>query len=83
MDYIKMNEITLTGILKNIEFSHKINDIEYCKADLIVPGYKGKDDVIDLRFKKCLTPNVNNDIISLIGTVRSYSRKLSENKNQV
>lgn len=73
----------LTGIIKNITHSHNVNDIEYCKADLIVPGYKGSDDIIDLRFKKCLTPNINNDLISLTGTVRSYSYKVSENKNKV
>lgn len=78
-----MNEVILKGLIKNVNSSHILNDVEYCKADLIVPGFKGKDNIIDVRFKKCLLPNIENDIISLSGTVRSYSRKLSENKNQV
>ena len=77
-----MNEVILKGLLKNINSSHVLNDVEYCKADLIVPGLKGKDNIIDVRFKKCLLP-IENDIISLTGTVRSYSKKISENKNQV
>lgn len=77
-----MNEVILKGLLKNISSSHVLNDVEYCKADLIVPGLKGKDNIIDVRFKKCLLP-IENDVISLTGTVRSYSKKISENKNQV
>ena len=29
-----MNKITLRGVIKNIAPSHKINDIEYNKADI-------------------------------------------------
>ena len=78
-----MNQIVLRGLVKNIGFSHSINDIEYNRADLIVPNSKGTEDIIDLKFKKCLNYPNENSIISITGTVRSYSEKLTENKNKV
>ena len=47
-----MNTIILSGIIKNIQFSHKIDDIEYYKANLLVTRENGKEDLINLKFKK-------------------------------
>ena len=47
-----MNTITLKGVLYNIRPSHKIKDVEYDQANLIVPRCDGKEDCISLKFKK-------------------------------
>ena len=78
-----MNEVNLKGIIRNIEFSHEVNNIPYYKANLIVPDNKGNDNIINLCFKKYLGASFENDLITLSGTLRSYSKKLSESKNQV
>ena len=78
-----MNDIILRGLIKNISYSHSINDIEYNKADLIVPNNKGNEDIIDLKFKKCIRQLQENELILLTGTIRSFSQKLDENKNKV
>ena len=43
-----MNDIILRGLIKNISYSHSINDIEYNKADLIVPNNNNKNLYIAL-----------------------------------
>lgn len=78
-----MNEIILSGILKNIQYSHSIGDVEYNKAQIIVPRDNGFEDVINLKFKSFSNPYKDNDKISLIGNIRSYSYKISEDKNKV
>ena len=78
-----MNEIILKGLIKNSCFSHQINGVDYYKSDLIVPNNRGQEDIITLMFKKCLNPQLDNELISLTGTVRSYSKKLDDNKNKV
>lgn len=78
-----MNDIILKGTIRNIEYSHTINDIEYDKADLIVTRKDGQDDIISLRFKKFNNPYKDGDLIELVGNVRSYSKKLEDNKNKV
>ena len=60
-----MNTIVLKGIIKNITPSHTINDVEYCKADLIVTRKNGKEDVLSIRFKKFSNPYKDNQLISL------------------
>ena len=47
-----MNKIILKGIIKNIQPSHTIKDIEYNKADIIVNRNDGKEDILSLKFKK-------------------------------
>ena len=47
-----MNEIILKGLIRDIENSHNIGDIQYSKANLIVSRDSGIDDIISLRFKK-------------------------------
>ena len=77
------NRIKLKGILTNIEPSHVIQGIEFNKANLIVPREDGKEDVLNLRFKRFSNPYVENQEISLTGNVRSYSTKLENGKNHV
>ena len=38
-----MNNIILKGVIRNIEYSHTINETEYDKADLIVKRDDGGD----------------------------------------
>ena len=78
-----MNQITLRGLIKNIEYSHEVNGIQYNKADLIVQNLKGTEDLIDLKFKNMKNIPNNNQFISLNGTIRSFSEQLANNKNKV
>lgn len=78
-----MNEIILKGIIKDIESSHSIDDITFNKAKLIVKRTTGAEDVINLRFKSYSNKYKENDFISIKGNVRSYSYKVSEDKNKV
>ena len=78
-----MNNINLKGIITNIEPSHVIQGIEFNKANLIVKRNDGKEDVLNIRFKKFSNPYENNQEITLTGNVRSYSSRLSDGKNKV
>lgn len=78
-----MNSIKLKGILKNIEFSHYIQDIEFNKAQLIVSRTDGREDSINLRFKKYSNPYNEDMEVSLSGNIRSYSTKLDDGRNKV
>ena len=71
-----MNKIDLKGIIKNIEYSHNINDIEFYKANLIVKREDGKEDLIDLKFKRFSNPYQEDEEITLTGNVRTFSRKI-------
>lgn len=78
-----MNEVTLQGYIRDIDFSHDIGNIEYGKANLICVGSNGKeDDIISIRFKKFSNRYDEGDFVELKGNLRSYSQKL-ENKNRV
>ena len=68
-----MNEISLKGIIQNIRYSHISNNVEYNRADLIVPRKNGKEDIIDLRFKKYSNKYLNGQFIEIVGNLRSYS----------
>ena len=78
-----MNNIQLKGLLRNIQPSHKINDIEYDQADLIVSRSNGKDDIITLKFKKYSNKYKEGDLVELTGNIRSFSQKLDNGKNKV
>ena len=78
-----MNEIQLHGVIKDIEPSHTIDKIEFSKAKLITRRPTGQEDVINLRFKSFSNKYNDNDEISMVGNVRSYSYKVSEDKNKV
>lgn len=77
------NKIVLKGIIKNIQPSHTINDIEYDKANLIVKRDTGKEDILDLKFKRFSNVYKDDQEIELVGNIRSYSRQLSDGKNKV
>ena len=78
-----MNKIRLKGALRNIEDSHTINGIEFCKAHLVVPKDNSEEDILNIRFKKFSNPYKEDQEISLTGNLRSYSSKLSNGKNKV
>ena len=78
-----MNKIILKGLITNIKPSHKIKDIEYDQADLIVPRKDGKEDIIALKFKKFSNRYSSDTSVELTGNVRSYSQKLDSGKNKV
>lgn len=78
-----MNDIKLTGIIRNIQPSHKIADVEYDKAEMLVKRKDGKEDVINLRFKKFTNKYKDNQSVELVGNVRSYSQQTSSGKNKV
>ena len=78
-----MNSIQLKGLIRNIQPSHKIGDIEYDQADLIVSRKNGKDDIITIKFKKYSNKYSEGDLVELTGNIRSYSRKLNDGKNKV
>lgn len=78
-----MNTIRLKGVLRNIQDSHSINGIEFSKAHLIVPRDDGKEDTLNIRFKKYSLPYQEDQEISFSGNIRSYSAKLDSGKNKV
>ena len=83
-----MNTITLRGTLTNIQPSHTIKDIIYDKADLIVKREDGKEDIINLRFKRFSNPyeklsTTEGREIAITGNVRSYSTQIDANRNKV
>ena len=78
-----MNDITLRGIIKNIENSHSIDGIAFDKALLIVKREDGKEDILNLRFKSFTNRYLENDYVELKGNIRSYSYKLDEEHNKV
>ena len=77
-----MNTITLQGIIKNIQYSHNIGDIEYYKADLLVDRGNGKEDIVKLKFKGFSCNCNEGDMISLKGNVRTFNHKEND-KNKV
>lgn len=78
-----MNNIRLKGVLQNIEDSHSINGIEFCRAHLIVSRDDGKEDVLNIRFKKYSNRYEEDQEVTFGGNLRSYSAKLDSGKNKV
>ena len=78
-----MNTIRLKGVLRNIEDSHNINDIEFSKANLVVSRGDGREDVLNVRFKKYSNPYIEDQEVTFSGNVRSYSSRLDSGKNKV
>lgn len=77
-----MNIVKLRGIIKDIKPSHNVGDIEYDKANLIVSRDGTREDIITLKFKKFSNTFQEDDTISIIGNVRSYSKQIN-GKNKV
>ena len=78
-----MNNIRLKGVLRDIQDSHNINDIEFSKAHLVVSRDDGKEDVLNIRFKKYSNPYAEDQEVTFSGNVRSYSSRLESGKNRV
>ena len=78
-----MNSIKLKGIITNIQPSHTIQGIEFNKANLIVKRSDGKEDTLNVRFKKFSNPYVDNSEVTLSGNLRSYSTRLENGNNKV
>lgn len=78
-----MNIIRLKGVLRDIETSHTINNIEFNKAHLIVSRDTGNEDVLNVRFKKFSNPYAEDQEVSFSGNIRSYSSRLDSGKNKV
>ena len=77
-----MNNIILRGLVKNINFSHIINNTVYDSADICVQN-NSKEDNIKLIFKRCIEQPLDGDMVSLTGAVRSHTQHLENNKNKV
>lgn len=77
------NKVILKGYIQNIGYSHTINDVEYNKAQLIVKKDNGREDIINLMFKKFSNPYNDGDYVELMGNLRSFSKRLPEGKNSV
>ena len=78
-----MNNIQLKGLIRNIQPSHTIKDIEYDQADIISTRQNGKDDIITIKFKRFSNKYKEGDLIELSGNVRSFSQKLNNGRNKV
>lgn len=78
-----MNEVILKGQIRDITSSHVINGVEYEKANLIVTRNDGKEDILSLKFKKFSNNYSNGDFVELVGNLRSFSRKIDNNKSKV
>lgn len=64
-----MNEINLTGTLKNIRYSHSVNGCAFDQADLFVDDTQ----IINLKFKHHNLKYKDGDVINVTGCIRSYS----------
>ena len=73
-----MNKVVLQGIIKDIQYSHTVQDIEYDKASLIVKRDNGKEDLINLKFKKFSNPYKDGDEVALVGNVRTYTQRVGD-----
>ena len=78
-----MNEVILKGIIRDITSSHVINGVEYEKANIITTRNDGKEDILSLKFKKFSNTHQNGDLVELTGNLRSYSRKIDNDKSKV
>lgn len=78
-----MNEVILKGTIRDISYSHTVNNVEYDKADIIVPRKDGKEDIISLKFKKFSLKHSDGDEVELVGNLRSYSKKVDSERNKV
>lgn len=74
MGGICMNFVYLKGIVKNIRYSHTIDDIVFNRAELLVKRPDGTEDILIVKFKQFSRYFKEDSLIELIGNVRSYSQ---------
>lgn len=77
-----MNWVRLKGYIRNIRFSHKINDVEYYKAEVITKDDKNRENIINICFKRFSNNFNENDEIDIVGNIRTFSHK-EKDKNKV
>ena len=70
-----MNTIIIQGIIKDICFSHYIQDIEYYKANIVVKKEDNKEDIIPIKFKRFCNKHKEGDLVNLIGNIRTLSER--------
>ncbi len=68
-----MNKITIQGIIKDIQFSHIVAEIEYYKANVLVKRENDKEDIIPVKFKRFCNKFNDGDTVTFIGQLRTYS----------
>lgn len=79
-----MNEVILKGQLKNIQYSHTIDNVDYSKASVLCKrANSNKEDNINIKFKNFSNIYKDGDIIDIKGNLRSFSQKLDNDKNKV
>ena len=61
-----MNWVRLKGYIRNIRFSHKINDVEYYKAEVITKDDKNRENIINICFKRFSNNFNENDEIDIV-----------------
>lgn len=79
---MNQNDVYLRGYIRDIQPSHTINDIEFYKASVVSQRQDGKEDLINIKFKRFANTYENNAQIELKGNLRSYSH-LVNGKNKV
>lgn len=77
-----MNFIYLKGIIKNIQYSHTIDNIIFNKADLIVKRPNGEEDLIIIKYKAFSANFKEYSEVEFIGNIRSFSQNIN-GKNKV
>lgn len=77
-----MNEIYLKGVIRNIQYSHTIDNVVYHKADMIVKRPDGREDLLIVKFKQFSMNFKEDSVVELVGNIRSYSHKV-DGKNSV
>lgn len=77
-----MNSIYLKGVVRNIKYSHTIDNTVFNKADLIVKRADGREDLIVLKFKEFSFNGKEDKEIELLGNIRSFSQQI-DGKNKV
>lgn len=77
-----MNNIVLSGVLRDVQYSHEINGVAYNKANLIVP-HGDEDDIIAIRFKRTKHQYRDGQQVDITGNIRSYSEKGADGHNHV
>lgn len=78
-----MNTGIIKGYIKDIEYSHTTQGILYDKAKLISRREDGTEDILNLKFKSFSNRYQDNDFITIMANIRSYSYKVNEDKNKV
>ena len=73
---ILINSVYLKGIIKNIEYSHTIDDTIFNKANLIVRRPAGREDILIIKFKQFSMNFKEDSEVELTGNVRSYSQQI-------